>query len=95
MFTIPGVIGPDKKKDAYPTVTKLLKELHEFKEESVGDMVRIMDSKITQQKKNFDERLADVQSSTSELLKAQEATLVSLKSRCNQLDDEMDKLLDE
>ena len=54
-----------------------------------------MDSKITQQKKNFDERLADVQSSTSELLKAQEATLVSLKSRCNQLDDEMDKLLDE
>ena len=47
MFTIPGVIGPDKKKDAYPTVTKLLKELHQFKEDSVGDIVRLMDSKLT------------------------------------------------
>ena len=47
MFTIPGVIGPDKKKDAYPTVTKLLKELHQFKEDSVGDIVRLMDSKLS------------------------------------------------
>ena len=93
MFTIPGVIGPDKQKDAYPTVTKFLKDLHEFKEESTGDMVAIMDSKLTSERKKYDEKLVSVENSTKELLRAQEAAMESMKGRLAQLDDEMDKLL--
>ena len=71
MFTIPGVIGADKQRNAYPTVTKLLKDLYEFKENNSGDMVRIMDSKITNERKSFDEKLVAVENNAKELLEAQ------------------------
>ena len=70
MFTIPGVIGADKQRNAYPTVTKLLKDLYEFKENNSGDMVRIMDSKITSERKSFDEKLVAVENNAKELLEA-------------------------
>ena len=70
MFTIPGVIGADKQRNAYPTVTKFLKDLYEFKENNSGDMVRIIDSKISTERKSLDEKLVAVEKNAKELLEA-------------------------
>ena len=44
--------------------------LHEFKEESIGDMVRILDSKITTERKSYDDKLVAVENNAKELLEA-------------------------
>ena len=46
MFLIPGIIGPDKKKNAYPSLTEFVKEVHEFKEDGMGSLIKVMDSKV-------------------------------------------------
>ena len=76
-------------------MTKFISEVHEFKEDSISNLVRLMDSKIIAERKKLDEKILSVQSSTSTLLTTQEASMASLKSRIAQLDDEMDKLLAE
>ena len=47
MFNIPGIIGPDKKKDAYPSIQDFIKQTHEGKDGELESLIKLMDSKLT------------------------------------------------
>ena len=46
MFLIPGIIGEDKKKNAYSNIKEFVTDTHEQKDSSVETLVKIMDSKL-------------------------------------------------
>ena len=66
-FLIPGLIGPDKKGDAYKSIQDFVKEMHMFKEESAAQNITLMNSKIVAEKKRSEQLLSDMKASLMEL----------------------------
>ena len=46
LFLVPGIIGPDKKNNAYQTFPQFIEDVHEFKENGMDSLIKVMDSKV-------------------------------------------------
>lgn len=45
-FLVPGIIGPDKKNNAYTSFPQFIEEVQEFKESGMDSLIKVMDSKV-------------------------------------------------
>ena len=90
MFLIPGIIGPEKKTNAYTSVTDFIKETHEFMNETFGTLGKIVDSKIQTYKKAADKDMDSFKDDLGERFKSQEAEIALLRTKVVELDDELE-----
>ena len=93
MFLVPAIIGPDKKKNAYTSYKNFVKEIHEFKEESMASLITVMDSKVKGSHQKQEKTLSDMKSDLMDYMRLQETEIANLRVKLQKLNDDMEDLL--
>ena len=95
MFIVPGIIGPEKKNNAYPNFTEFIKEMHEFKEGGMDSLIKVMDSKVKAVTNGSDKQMQDIRTDMMDYLRLQETEISNLRIKMGRLDEDMEALLAE
>ena len=92
MFSVPGVIGPRTDgSDAYPDLKAFIQGSHERGQDTLEKLF----TKMKDEEKRANKLVADLKEDLLEYMKLQEIEISNLRSKVNQIDEEMEGLLNE